>query len=182
MISADEYFLKTPRLGFRCWSEKDLPYAVALWGDPQVTQFIGGPFSTERVKERLANEIASMNMHEIQYWPLFLISTGGHAGCGGLRPHKLEDSVYEMGIHLRRQFWGQGLAEEAGRAIIRYAFECLGARALFAGHNPANTASQKLLAKLGFQFTHEEFYPPTGLLHPSYLLPHPKTSKSNPLA
>jgi ribosomal-protein-alanine N-acetyltransferase len=157
MVLSDEYFLRTPRLGFRRWSEKDLPHALALWGDSQVTQFIGGPFSKEKVKERLENEIASMNMHKIQYWPLFLLYSGGHAGCGGLRPYKLEDGVYEMGIHLRPEFWGQGLAEEAGRANIKYAFESLGARALFAGHNPANTASQKLLAKLGFQFTHEEF-------------------------
>ncbi|HYL68978.1 MAG TPA: GNAT family N-acetyltransferase [Candidatus Limnocylindria bacterium] len=173
MVPSAEYFLKTPRLGFRCWSADDLPHALALWGDIQVTQFIGGPFAPEKVKERLANEIASMNSRQVQYWPLFLLSSGDHAGCGGLRPYKPEDSVYEMGIHLRRRFWGQGLAEEAGRAIIHYAFNSLGARGLFAGHNPANSASQKLLSKLGFRFTHEEFYPPTGLMHPSYLLSAP---------
>jgi [ribosomal protein S5]-alanine N-acetyltransferase len=29
---------------------------------------------------------------------------------------------------------------------------------------------RQLLAKLGFHYTHDEFYPPTGLQHPSYLL------------
>jgi len=28
-----------------------------------------------------------------------------------------------MGFHLRPAFWGRGLAEEAGRAIIAFAFE-----------------------------------------------------------
>jgi RimJ/RimL family protein N-acetyltransferase len=62
------------------------------------------------------------------------------------------------------------LAQEAGRAVIAFAFENLGAEALFAGHHPANSASRRVLAKLGFQFTHDEFYPPTGLMHRSYLL------------
>jgi hypothetical protein len=42
--------------------------------------------------------------------------------------------------------------------------------ALFTGHNPASDASRARLARLGFRHTHDELYPPTGLLHPSYRL------------
>lgn len=35
---------------------------------------------------------------------------------------------------------------------------------------PATTRRSKLLTKLGFTHTHDEFYPPTGLMHPSYRL------------
>ena len=41
---------------------------------------------------------------------------------------------------------------------------------LFAGHNPENTVSRHLLQKLGFRYTHDEFYAPTGLQHPSYMM------------
>ncbi len=54
--------------------------------------------------------------------------------------------------------------------MVGYAFGTLGASALFAGHNPANEASRRLLIKLGFPYTHDEFYAPTGMDHPSYLL------------
>jgi RimJ/RimL family protein N-acetyltransferase len=54
--------------------------------------------------------------------------------------------------------------------VIEYAFNILGVKALFAGHSPANEASRRLLEKLGFRYTHDEYYPPTGLNHPSYLL------------
>ena len=37
-----------------------------------------------------------------------------------------------------------------------------------------NAPSERLLRKLGFRFTHQEFYPPTGLLKPAYLLENPK--------
>ena len=63
-----------------------------------------------------------------------------------------------------------GLAVEAARAVIEYALTTLGAAGLFAGHHPANEASRRVLIKLGFHYTHDEFYPPTGLNHPSYRL------------
>jgi RimJ/RimL family protein N-acetyltransferase len=111
-----------------------------------------------------------MAAYKVQYWPIFLLEDGQHVGCAGLRPYRLDEPIYEVGFHLRPAYWGRGLAEEAGRAAAAFAFETLGAKALFAGHHPANQASRHVLNKLGFRFTHEELYLPTGLLHPSYLL------------
>lgn len=162
--------LQTERLGFRPWSEDDLGLALGLWGDPEVTRLIGGPFSEEQVQERLSREIATQRSHGVQYWPMFLLTTGEHVGCCGLRPHRLEEKIYEIGFHLRRAQWGRGYAPEAARAVIEHAFGALDAAGLFAGHNPANDASRRLLAKLGFRYTHDEYYAPTGLNHPSYLL------------
>jgi ribosomal-protein-alanine N-acetyltransferase len=162
--------LTTDRLGFSHWSLEDLPFAQALWGDTQLTSLIGGPFTAGQVEQRLNREIASMQAHNVQYWPVFLLETDQHAGSAGLRPYRLDQQIYELGFHFRPEYWGRGLAQEAGQAVIAFAFDQLGASALFAGHHPANAASARVLTKLGFQFTHEEFYPPTGLKHPSYLL------------
>jgi ribosomal-protein-alanine N-acetyltransferase len=131
---------------------------------------IGGPFTAEQIEHRLTAEIASMSAHHVQYWPVFLLETGQHAGCAGLRPYRLDQHIHELGFHLRPEYWNRGLAQEAGRAVIAFAFDKLGAEGLFAGHHPANSASRRVLTKLGFEFTHEELYPPTGLKHPSYLL------------
>jgi ribosomal-protein-alanine N-acetyltransferase len=150
-----------------------LPLALAIWGDPEVTRLVGGPFSREQVRDKLAREIANMERHKIQYWPMFLLSTGEHVGCAGLRPHATEAHSCEMGYYLRIQYWGMGLAEEAGRGIIQFAFATLGLEALFAAHHPANVGSRRVLEKLGFQYTHDKLYPPTGLMHPSYVL-HPQ--------
>lgn len=57
---------------------------------------------------------------------------------------------------------------EVGTAAIKYAYEVLGAKMLFAGHNPKNVASGKALRKLGFEYVRDEYYEPTGLMHPSY--------------
>lgn len=164
------YFLQGERLGFRTWSESDIELALNLWGDPEVTKLIDGPFSREQVQDRLSREMATMGSHGIQYWPIFLLATGELAGCCGLRPYKAEEGICEVGVHLRKAFWGQGYAPEATQAAIAYAFRTLGMNALFAGHNPGNAASRRVLEKLGFRYTHDEHYPPTGLNHPSYLL------------
>jgi len=82
----------------------------------------------------------------------------------------MQEIIYELGVHLRPQYWGKGFATEALGRVIEYAFAELGASALFAGHHPSNVASGKSLLKLGFERTGEEFFEPTGLMHPSYLL------------
>jgi ribosomal-protein-alanine N-acetyltransferase len=164
------YFLTTVRLGFGSWSGADVALANALWGDPNVTAWIGGPFTEREILDRLQGEIASMIADKVQYWPIFLLADDRHVGCAGLRPYRIDERIYEIGFHLRSAYWGRGLAEEAGRAIVDFAFQSLRARALFAGRHPANRASHHVLTKLGFHFTHEELYSPTGLQHPSYLL------------
>jgi [ribosomal protein S5]-alanine N-acetyltransferase len=166
------FFLTTDRLGFSVWTENDLDLATVLWGDPQVTRFIVscGRMSPDKVRERLGTEIECQNHHGIQYWPLFLRENDEFVGCCGLRPHGADSKALEMGVHLIRAQWHKGLATEACSAIIRWAFDHQGVEWLFAGHNPNNRASARLLLGLGFHALGEEFYPPTGLMHPSYRL------------
>jgi [ribosomal protein S5]-alanine N-acetyltransferase len=168
------YFLNTERLGFSHWSEDDLALAMTLWGDPRVSAWIGGPFTAEQVSARLNREIEMFLTCKVQYWPVFLLKDGELAGCAGLRPYGNDQQIQELGFHFRPQYWGQGIAQEAARAVIAFAFETLALKGLFAGHHPENTASERLLRKLGFRFTHREIYPPTGLLNPAYLLMNPK--------
>lgn len=164
------YFLHTERLQFRTWREEDLGLAQQLWGDPRVTAMIDGAMTPEQVEERLRREIGLQNEFGVQYWPVFWRAGGEFVGCCGLRPYQ---DIYQLGYHLRPEFWGRGLAEEAGRAVIGYAFETLRAPALFAGHHPENGASRRVLEKLGFAYTHDDVYPPTGVMHPEYLLRNP---------
>jgi len=168
--SAPAYFLKTPRLGFRLWSLDDLPLALSLWGDTRVTGLIGGPFSERQIQERLGGEITSMDVQHVQYWPIFSLVDGDFAGCCGLRPYKSEERIYELGFHLRPAHWGKGFAAESAQGVIAHAFGSLKAQKLFAGHHPNNVASRHVLERLGFRFTHEELYAPTGKLHRCYLL------------
>ncbi|UCD78536.1 MAG: GNAT family N-acetyltransferase [Desulfobacterales bacterium] len=172
MADKEKYFLCTERLGFRRWRQSDLDLARGLWGDPRVTELIDarGQLSENQVKERLAQEIATAESYDVQYWPIFLLSNDSHVGCCGLRPYDMSRRIYEIGFHIRSEYWQHGFACEAARAVMEYAFKRQGAAGLFAGHNPKNVTSRYLLEKLGFRYTHDEYYAPTGLDHPSYLM------------
>ena len=57
-----------------------------------------------------------------------------------------------IGFYIGRPYWGRGLATEAGRAWIRYAFEVLGLRRIEAGIAADNVASLRVVEKLGFRW------------------------------
>jgi RimJ/RimL family protein N-acetyltransferase len=174
--SVKKYFLKSSRLGFRLWREDDLSIAVKLWGDYEVTKYFDarGKWTRDEVRNRLAEEIRLEKQYGVQYWPIFNLEAHGHIGCCGLRPYEISRGIYEIGFHIRSTNWRRGYAREAADAVINYAFNVLGANTLFAGHNPQNIISQHLIEQLGFRYTHDEHYPPTGLYHPSYLLKAPE--------
>lgn len=167
------FHITTKRIGFSKWSPDDLLLAKQLWGNPDVTKYIcaSGIFSQEDIEARLAKEMENDRTYGMQYWPIFELASGELIGCCGLRPYN--ETMYEIGFHLRPDFWRQGYAVEAATAAINYAFTELRADGLFAGHNPKNIASKHVLGKLGFQYIRDEFYAPTGLYHPSYELKNP---------
>lgn len=162
--------MKTERICFSEWKANDTDLAETLWGDSKVTKLIcaSGVFTKEDIARRLETEIRNDEKYGVQYWPIFTLDTNDLIGCCGLRPRK--ENEYEIGFHLRPKYWGRGYAKEAAEAVIQYAFTVLKAEKLFAGHNPKNIASQKVLAKLGFSYIGDEYYEPTGLFHPSYEL------------
>jgi ribosomal-protein-alanine N-acetyltransferase len=166
------YFLTTERMGFSIWNGEDAQEAAILWGDPEVTRYLvnGGKMTPDQVIERLGKEIECFNSQGIQYWPIFLKDTGQFVGCCGLRPLEGDVQHMEMGVHLLKEHWGNGIATEACTAVIGYAFDRLHAEWILAGHNPQNRASARLLVNLGFRFIEDKYYPPTGLMHPSYRL------------
>jgi RimJ/RimL family protein N-acetyltransferase len=165
-----EFFLRSPRLGFSIWSHADLSLAFELWSDPRVARLTGGPLTAQQVQQRLEREINNHETHGVQYWPIFLLKTGDHVGCCGLRPHKPAEGIYELGFQLHVAFWGQRFASEAAEAVVARAFTTLGIPTLFAGHHPENHASRRVLTHAGFHYAYDEFYPPTGQIEPCYLL------------
>lgn len=166
-----ENLFNSPRLYFRKWTEKDLNYALELWGDPKVSQYIDTrkQLSYQDVLAKLNFEINQEKRNGIQYWPIFLNRGNIFIGCCGLRPYK-DGLSFELGVHICSEHWNNGYALEAANKVIRYAFDTLTIEKLFAGHHPFNTVSEIILEKLGFVYSHDEYYKDTGLMHPSYFL------------
>jgi len=76
-----------------------------------------------------------------------LVGFAGLRACACVGPDELE-----FGFALAREAWGRGYATEIGRAQIRFGFDELGRRRLFALSHPDNRASVRVLRKLGLHF------------------------------
>jgi ribosomal-protein-alanine N-acetyltransferase len=164
--------MNSERLLFRTWEIKDIDKALALWGDPLVMTFIGkGGLSREQAEARLLSEISCQEKNKVQYWPIFQKTDNQFIGCCGLKPwvHSAKGG-HELGFHIVQTAWGKGFAQEAAGEVVRFA-KAQRMSHLMAGHHPENRNSKKILERLGFEFVEKVFYPPTGLMHPSYVLP-----------
>jgi ribosomal-protein-alanine N-acetyltransferase len=75
--------------------------------------------------------------------------TGEVIGFSGLK-YLPEINDTELGYRFLPQFWGKGLATEAGRASIDFARTDLGLARLVGLVHPDNHDSAKVLTKLGF--------------------------------
>jgi len=84
-------------------------------------------------------------------WKLMPKEAGGLIGFCGLQPLPEAEEI-EIGWWLARAWWRRGLATEAARAALRDGFERAGLRRIVAIAQPANTASIRIMQKLGMRF------------------------------
>jgi RimJ/RimL family protein N-acetyltransferase len=58
----------------------------------------------------------------------------------------------ELWYELTHKAWGRGIATEAAQACVRYAFEEVGMERVIAGADAPNTASLRVIEKLGMKY------------------------------
>jgi [ribosomal protein S5]-alanine N-acetyltransferase len=169
LTSPMKVIFETDKLLFRTWTADDVDHACKLWGDPEVMKFIDarGGLARDMVEKRMHEEIARV---DLQYWMVFDRASGDFIGCCGLKPWTWSAVAgTEIGFYLAREKWGRGFGFECARAVVDYARE-LKLAGLLAGHHPENHGSRKILTRLGFKYTGDLHFRPTGLMHPCYEL------------
>ena len=141
--------IDTERLRLRPYTESDIPELVRLIGAREVaatTQRIPHPYTEESARDFLAN---TRNDGEIRL-AVTLRSDGRLCGGIGLRPES-EHQRAELGYWIGVPYWSNGYATEASRAMLRYGFETLKLHRIYASHFGGNSASRKVLLKLGMR-------------------------------
>lgn len=147
--------LETPRLILRRQMLSDLDDLWALYCDPEITKHIpDAPRTREEAREELEWH---MNGHprnpELGLWASIHKESGKFIGRCGLLPGSIEGQPeVEVAYTIAREYWGQGLATEAARAILQYGFEKLNLVRLISLIEPENIASQRVAEKIGMVF------------------------------
>ena len=133
--------IETERLHLRPVTLEDAPAMFEYASDETVTRYT---FPTNQSLEETRNNIALFYLASpLGRWGIELKENGKFIGTIDL---------------LDKDYWNQGLATEATKAVIALAFEQLGMNKLIAVHDQDNPASGRVMAKSGMKYSHEETY------------------------
>jgi RimJ/RimL family protein N-acetyltransferase len=144
--------LETDRLILREWRQSDREPFARLNADPRVMEFMPALLSrdesdglAERIQEHFRGRGFGLCAAELRRDHSFV-------GFVGLSvpafPARFAPCV-EIGWRLSADHWGQGLATEGARAMMRYAFEIVELEEVVSFTVPGNVRSRRLMEKLG---------------------------------
>jgi len=144
--------LHTERLLMRGFGNQDLDELAAISADPEVTKWVGDEngLSREDSWRRMAYWVGHWELRGFGQWAMIDRESGRLVGRTGLlRPENWPG--LEVGWLVGHEFWGRGLATEAGRATLDWAREELGAEHVISCIEDRNERSARVAEKLGME-------------------------------
>ncbi len=160
--------IETERLILRHLTMADLDALAALYADPEVRRYFPeGTQTYEQTREEL-EWITDVYYGRYGYglWATILKESGAFIGRCGLLPTEIGGRTeVEVAYLLDKNYWGRGLATEAARAIVEYAFATLPVDRVLCIFEPENTASRRVAAKVGMTLLWDNYVDKYGLSH-----------------
>ena len=155
--------LRTERLVLRPVTEGDLDVMLAIRNAPEViaTTDTGEALPRDRMAGQLQRRAASWRERGLGSWLILL--DGTPAGFVEVAPigegSGVDPDEIELGVVVHPDHWGQGFAGEAGLAVAADCFDRVGLERIYAGVDPTNDKSLRVLAKApGVTQVDEELY------------------------
>ncbi|QGQ93825.1 N-acetyltransferase [Paenibacillus psychroresistens] len=148
--------VETERLLLREILLEDAADLFGYYNDRLVTQYLDwfGPSSVDHAKDIITNWSNQFQQGTFMRWGITLKEDKKVIGTILLAPVR---GPFEwklplvIGYELSREYWNQGIMSEAVQAAIAFAFDELGNHRVCAEVFPENTASLRILKRLGFQ-------------------------------
>ncbi len=150
--------IETERLFIRELEPADAEGMFAMDSDPEVHRYVGNTPVEQIGQTREVIDFIRAQYLEfgIGRWAIIEKSSGDFAGWIGhkraMETTNGHSGYVDFGYRLAHRFWGRGYATEAGHAVLHYGIETLGLTDIFATTDVDNTASRRVLEKLGFTF------------------------------
>ena len=146
--------IETERLLLRPYVIGDAPAVHAFQSDAAVTRYThdGGPKSLEEIEKILRHIIFTGDYVKHGYGRMAVIhrNTQKLIGFSGLKYLSDRDEV-DIGHRFSPEFWGQGIATEAGFAVMEFGWRELKLRRIIGMAVPENVASIRVLEKFGYE-------------------------------
>lgn len=147
--SEEQPVLETERLRLRPLKLEDAERVQEYASDARValtTSRIPHPYPELAAKEWLAN----CGKQDDFTFAITLREADDLIGVIGAHP-KTHGPMAEIGFWVGVPFWGQGYCTEAAREVVRFCFEDLGLKRVYASHFAGNEASGRVQQKIGMR-------------------------------
>jgi RimJ/RimL family protein N-acetyltransferase len=142
--------LETSRLILREFTWQDVDALARVLSDPEAMRFYPAPLDRVGVEQWIARNMRRYEENGHGLWAMLLKSSGELIGDCGLTVQNVDHvEEIEIGYHVRRDLWGQGLAPEAARGCRDYGFAKLSAERLISLIRPENIPSRRVAEKNG---------------------------------
>ena len=142
--------LETERLRLRRPSEADRDVAARWNADPEFTHHLAGVQTREQSDAGFDRWQRHWDEHGFGLLVIEWRETGEPIGRTGPQFHRIWPHDPEVGWALDPAWWGRGIATEAGAASVAWTFGELDFPRVVSITTEANTASRRVMAKLGF--------------------------------
>jgi [ribosomal protein S5]-alanine N-acetyltransferase len=185
--------LQTPRLLLREFTPQDADALALVLSDPETMRFYPAPYDRASVEQWIARNRQRYQDDSVGLWAMELakpqdsevqgsevsaeVSSEVHrmiGDCGIVLQQVEGERLYEIGYHLRRDFWGLGLATEAAIACRDWAFARLRTERLISLIRPENLPSRRVAERTGMSVWKEVNW--RGLPHHVYSMERAQTS------
>lgn len=133
--------IETERLLIRPPKASDASAMLSNWAsDPEVTKYLAWkPYeSVGEAEAFIAMELAWDTVGNLRNWFIELKSTGEVIGSIGFAREDPETGTLYVEFALGRRWWGREIMPEALRAVLRRAFDWLGAKRIVLQHDAAD--------------------------------------------
>lgn len=155
--------IETERLIIRMVRKSDANDLYELCRRPETSRYSAwSPHrSIKETRDYIAYRLAQYRKHACTFFVVEQKGTGRVIGTCSYAYFDEEYKVSEIGYSVLSDEWNKGYATEIASALMGYAFNRIGVQRVFARVLPQNTASIRVLLKLGFEYegTHKkEFY------------------------
>jgi RimJ/RimL family protein N-acetyltransferase len=142
--------LETSRVILREFRPDDADAWRGQLSDAETMRYYPAPLDHAGVEEWISRNLRRYQEHCHGLWAMILKSSSELVGDCGLTVQDVGGQrEIEIGYHVRRDLWGQGLATEAARACRDYGFERLHAGRLISLIRPENVPSRRVAEKNG---------------------------------
>ena len=147
---------ETDRLLLRHFTEADAGLLLYLNSDPEILKYVHElPLQDEADSlEKLKKIILPQYEKNLGRWAVHLKENNEFIGWCGLKSRPELDEI-DLGYRFIKTAWGKGYATEAARHTLIYGLETLKLKTITGRAHIENTASLKVLEKIGMQFISE---------------------------